>query len=174
MTSLRLFFKFSRRELKCCERQPNWHCSNSAYLFPSLMAIYPASIYPADVMCTRPCYRTSILESLQGIPAAPKDSRNVETGPAADGKSGWATRNIKSLVPAFNIHGVFLLLCSQYRSNGLTHFQTKRNGNGKTNGVSVRVSTQTDSRGQSTIILLAKKGKINLKLGFPPWSTDSI
>jgi hypothetical protein len=34
--------------------------------------------------------------------------------------------HIKSLVAAFNIHGVFLLLFSQYRSNGLTHFQTKR------------------------------------------------
>jgi hypothetical protein len=158
MTSLRLFFSNFPAANENVASQPNWHCSNSAYLFPSLMAIYPAGIYPADVMCTRPCYRTSILESLQGIPAAPKDSRNVETGPAADGKSGWATRNIKSLVPAFNIHGVFLLLCSQYRSNGLTHFQPKRIKK-REREKEWRQRSCFYTNGQSSIILLAKKEK---------------
>jgi hypothetical protein len=65
---------------------------------------------------------------------------------------------IKSLVAAFNIHGVFLLLCSQYRSNGLTHFQPKRIKK-REREKEWRQRSCFYTNGQSSIILLAKKEK---------------
>jgi hypothetical protein len=66
--------------------------------------------------------------------------------------------HIKSLVAAFNIHGVFLLLFSQYRSNGLTHFQTKRIKK-REREKEWRQRSCFYTNGQSSIILLAKKEK---------------